>query len=333
MRNLLLIILAIPTLMSSVAFAQMDPQYTMYMFNRQALNPAYVGSLEATNVTLLGRTQWVGIPGGPQTATASINGFLQGISSGIGATLIGDGLGTMRTFGAQFQYAYHLQFGQRSRLNIGVSGGLLQKSLIGTWIYNSDLGTDPLIGAPGTAYSQSGMVGDLGAGLYFHVKMPNLTSTAYPQDRFYVGLAASHLLEPKLDKAFGFNGVTRLHRGFNFSMGGTFQLGSTIYLQPSTFIRTDLASWQTDLTLNLYVSPMVFGINYRGNIYRNHDSFSGIVGFNANTSLFIGYSYDYTVSQLSRFTSGSHELIVSYTFPTLIRNIAPKLDTRGMPEK
>lgn len=334
MRYLRLTILAIPLLLS-VAFGQQDPQYTMYMFNRQALNPAYTGALEATNITLLGRSQWVGIPGAPQTATFSASGFLSGISSGIGGYIVAEELGPLQTFGANLQYAFHLQMGERSRLNIGVNGGILNKALAAKWIYNQDLGTDPTIGPPNVDVSAGGFAPDLGAGIYYHLKMPNLTGTAYPQDKFYAGVSASHLLEPKLD--FLLTGTptapdTRLRRGFNFTTGATFALSTNIYLQPSLFVRTDLASVQSDLSANLYISPMVFGLNYRGLFYRDHDSFSGIVGFNVNTSLFIAYSYDYTISNLTSYTSGSHELIISYTFPTVIKALAPKVDVRGIPE-
>ena len=333
MRNLLLIILCLPMVIN--AYGQQDPQYTMYMFNRQALNPAYAGALEATNITLLGRAQWVGIPGGPMTSTVSANGYIGAIRSGIGGVVIGERLGSLQTFGATLNYAFHVSFSDRTKLNIGVQGGMYQKILAAKWLYNDELGQDPLIGAPNQEYRQGAFVGDLGAGLYFHVKRKNLASTAYPQDMIYVGLSAGHLLEPKLEKLLNQQGIgqdSRLRRSFNFTVGGTIPLSQNIYLAPSAFFRTDMSSWQLDLTANLYVSPMVFGVNYRSNLYRNHDSVSGILGFNATTNLFIAYSYDYTVSALSRFTSGSHELIISYTFPTLTKLLPPIHDVRGLPD-
>ena len=56
MRNLLLLTIVL-TVLSMPLFGQQDPQYTMYMFNRLAVNPAYAGALEATQFTLLGRAQ------------------------------------------------------------------------------------------------------------------------------------------------------------------------------------------------------------------------------------------------------------------------------------
>jgi hypothetical protein len=75
---------------------------------------------------------------------------------------------------------------------------------------------------------------------------------------------------------------------------------------------------------------MVFGISHRGFIGTNNDSFSGIVGFNASTYLFVGYSYDYTTSGLGAFTTGSHEVIISYTFPSKYRIQPPRTGVRTL---
>ena len=74
---------------------------------------------------------------------------------------------------------------------------------------------------------------------------------------------------------------------------------------------------------------MVFGLNYRGMFAKNSESIGGTVGFNANTNLFIGYAYDFHFAALAGYTSGSHELILSYTIPnsTLIK--PPTNNTEG----
>lgn len=343
MRNLLLLLSAF-LVISTTCFAQQDPHFTMYNFNRQALNPAYAGALEATNITLLARTQWLGIQGAPNSGTLSASGFIKPIWSGIGGTIMVDKLGPLTSIGGVVQYAFHAPLSPRAKLNIGIEGGVYSKSLVATWIYDEAMGVDPTIGPANTEYSNNGVVPDLGAGLYFHLKRRTLLGTSYPQDAVYAGLSVSHLLEPNLDGLLDNpTGQSRLRRGIDFTVGGTIPVSRKVLIQPSAFFRTDLASYQMDLTAHVYVSPMVFGLNFRGNIYSNNplnnkkvfwnnDSVNGIVGFNANTNLFIGYAYDFSISSLRPQTSGSHELMVSYTFPTLTRTIAPILDTRGAPE-
>ncbi len=38
----------------TAANAQQDPQFSQYMFNTMAINPAYAGSRDVLNVTMLG---------------------------------------------------------------------------------------------------------------------------------------------------------------------------------------------------------------------------------------------------------------------------------------
>jgi type IX secretion system PorP/SprF family membrane protein len=328
MRSLLLGIFLVIVL-SPVAFAQQDPQYTMFMFNRFVQNPAYAGSLKATNITGLGRAQWVGIEQAPKTTTASINGYSQVLHGGLGAYLIGDNLGPLGTLGVKGAYAFHLNFGQgKAALNIGVAGGIYQKTLNGNWIYNQTGGVDPVL----PTGKQSIILPDLDGGLYFHVPLKGASSSAFPQDKFYIGASVSHILEPSMESLLAVpNAVkTTLSRGIQGSAGYVFRLGPATFLEPNVNFRLAGPTNQFDINLNLYVSPMVFGISHRGLVGNSADSFSGIVGFNASTYLFIGYSYDYTTSSLLKFTTGSHEVIVSYTFPSKFKNLPPRRGVRTL---
>ncbi len=333
MRSLLLGFLLVIVL-SPAAFSQQDPQYTMFMFNRFVQNPAYAGSLKATNITGLGRAQWVGINQAPQTTTASINGYSKALHGGLGAYMIGDRLGPLSTVGAKAAYSFHMSFGQRDDgsdkavLNIGVGGGIYQKILNGDWIYNQSAGQDPVL----PTGKQTLILPDVDAGLFFHVPLKNAASSALPQDKFYIGASMTHLLEPSMEKLMAVpNAVkTVLPRGIQGSAGYVFELGPGTFLEPNVNFRMAGPTNQFDLNLNLYVSPMVFGISHRGLIGNTADSFSGIIGFNASTYLFIAYSYDYTTSGLSQFTTGSHEVCVSYTFPSKHKNQPPRRGTRTM---
>lgn len=332
MRNLLLLSLVLTALVVPV-YGQQDPQYTMYMFNRLAVNPATAGALEATNVTLLARAQWVGIEGAPKTSTLTGSAYLRKISSGLGVAVIADGLGPLRTMGLGVDYAFHIKTGTNSRLNIGVHGGFYQKGLYvpkGDWKYNKDNGDDPIVNIS----TGKSFVPDLGAGLYYHVNRKGLTTKAQPQDAFYIGASVSHILEPSLEGLFedqgqGIGVNSKVWRGMNATAGVTIPVSKNIFIQPSFFFRTNLNTMQNDLSVNLFVSPMVFGLNYRGMFAKNNESVGGTVGFNANTNLFIGYAYDFNFSAFSGYTSGSHELILSYTFPNSTLRPPPINNTEG----
>ena len=50
---------------------QQQIMFTQYMFNGLALNPAYAGSDETLNLTILAREQWLGFEGGPSNQVFS----------------------------------------------------------------------------------------------------------------------------------------------------------------------------------------------------------------------------------------------------------------------
>ena len=61
MKKIKLLLGVLILLSVSTMFGQQDPQYTQYMYNMSVINPAYAGSRGVPTVTLLGRTQWVGL--------------------------------------------------------------------------------------------------------------------------------------------------------------------------------------------------------------------------------------------------------------------------------
>jgi len=294
-------------LMNSVAKAQQDPQFSMYMYNRQVYNPAVPGSMPL-NITTAGRAQWVGIDGHPNTFNLSVQSPVALLKGGLGGYVMADKIGPLSTVAVKASYAFNLPIGKNGAgLNFGIGGGILQKSLDGTNWRPEQTGDLSLV-----AQNISMTKGDLDFGVYFHM----------PNDKFYVGISGNHLLEPKL-KEFTTTGKSNISRSINLLAGYKFEFSPKVSLQPSVMAKMQGPQMQIDINANLHVSPMVFGISHR-----LKDSFVGIVGFNATNNLFVGYSYDYTISKLGAATSGSHELVLSYTFPSLTKYPAPDLGTR-----
>jgi len=66
----------------SNGYSQQDAMFTYYMFNHQSVNPAYVGSKQIINATMLNRSQWTGFAGAPLSHTISLNAPLLNESLG-----------------------------------------------------------------------------------------------------------------------------------------------------------------------------------------------------------------------------------------------------------
>ena len=71
----------------SAATAQQDAQYTQFMFNKLAYNPAYAGSIESPTLTAIYRKQWIGLEGSPETQVLSYTQRMLYNRGGIGGTL------------------------------------------------------------------------------------------------------------------------------------------------------------------------------------------------------------------------------------------------------
>lgn len=90
------------------AQAQQDLQYTQFMFNKMAYNPAYAGSFESPTLTAIYRKQWIGLEGSPETQVLSYNQRMLNNRVGIGGTLTRSVIGITRNITLDVPYAYQI---------------------------------------------------------------------------------------------------------------------------------------------------------------------------------------------------------------------------------
>ena len=102
------------------AFAQQLPQFTQYMYNTVAINPAYAGSKETLTLVGLHRSQWVGLEGGPTTQTFSLHSPLRNDKVGLGISFINDQLGYENFAYIYADFSYTIQVGAETELALGL---------------------------------------------------------------------------------------------------------------------------------------------------------------------------------------------------------------------
>ena len=86
MKNSILYFILI--MLSTICRSQQESNFSYYMFNHQAINPAYTGSRGITNLTSVIRSQWVGLES-PETQMSHLESLLiQNLGYGISILLI-----------------------------------------------------------------------------------------------------------------------------------------------------------------------------------------------------------------------------------------------------
>src|SRR6218665_558866 len=87
------------------ANAQQEVMYSQYMFNTLAINPSYAGSRDVLSLTALGRYQWIGVPGSPNTHSFSLDMPIKNEKMGLGLTAFNDAIGIANNTGINLAYA------------------------------------------------------------------------------------------------------------------------------------------------------------------------------------------------------------------------------------
>ncbi|HUH51017.1 MAG TPA: type IX secretion system membrane protein PorP/SprF [Flavobacterium sp.] len=280
-------------LFAKLIYAQQDAQFTQYMYNMSAVNPAYAtDDQDVINIGGLYRAQWVGSVGGPKTGSLFMHSPLSKKVE-LGFSVINDNIGdVINETNAYVDFAYLLRLG-KNKLSLGLKGGLTFFETNFNGFQFTDNTFDPAF-----ANNISRIFPNVGVGMY------------YFSDTYYVGLSAPNLLQTKhLSNTDGIyaTGVEEVH--YFFTGGYVFELSDNLKLKPAFGAKAVTgAPVSIDFTTNLLIND-VFEL---GVAYRFEDSFSGLANFRVLPELRIGYAYDHTLSNLGRFNSGSHEIMVLF---------------------
>lgn len=279
-------------------FSQQDPLSSHYMFNTLTYNPGVTGISGMICATALNRQQWSGFEGAPATTIFNISSplpFFNG-NNGVGLIIESDNIGFDKDINLSAAYSYHLDVGT-GKLGIGISLGMLNKKLEPSWkIPVGDIHTpasgDPLIPENKESY----IAFDAGLGLY------------YKADNYYAALSVTHINQPKIKYT---KGTPYISRHYYLTAGYTLQLRNpSLELIPSVLAFSDGKIMQFTVNSLLRYNKKLWG----GISYRAGDAIIGMIGLELHNGLRLGYAYDFTVSDMSKNNSGSHEFMVNYCF-------------------
>jgi type IX secretion system PorP/SprF family membrane protein len=280
------------------AFAQQEPQYTQYMYNTLTVNPGYTGSPGVLQANLLHRTQWVGISGAPQTQAFSIHSpwseYYEHI--GVGLSVVNDRIGPSDEVFADGNFSYALKMGEASKLAFGLKAGVRMLSI--DWsrgrYYQEG---DPLL----NKNINNKINPTIGAGLYYYT------------DTWYAGVSVPNFMQNNYyDDVQETVRADRLHY---YIIGGyVFNLSENVKFKPAVLGKiVSGAPVTADFSANFLLQETItLGAGYRWD-----DAVSALLGIQVSRNFFVGYSYDYSVTDLNKYNNGSHEFMVRF-------EVAPK---------
>lgn len=278
----------------STIYAQQDPQFTQYMYNMSVINPAYAtDDPTAFNFGLLYRSQWNNSVGGPVTGTFFGHGTFGKRMEG-GLSVIHDEIGgVVKNTSVFADFAYVIPVSERSKLSLGLKAGA---SFFST-NFNGFVFSDPLPD-PTFAENISEVFPNVGFGMY------------YFSDRYYLGFSAPNLLKTEYlesDSGVVAQGTEEIH--FFLTGGYVFNISKNVKFKPA-FMMKGVAN--APLAVDLTANTLLYDKIEAGFGYRFDDSYAFLVNFELFPSVRVGYVYEQTTSNLGRFNSGTHEVLLLF---------------------
>jgi len=318
-RKLLLIVFIVSTFTWTKG---QDPQFTQFYANPLYLAPSFAGATAGDRLTAVYRNQWPELNNVFVTYSFSYDHFFENFNSGVGVLVMRDvaGSGNLGLLNAGVLYSYDIKVTPDFHLRPGVHFNYTQQGIdYHKLVWNDQLSAGGISGStieqpPTDAYKPD---------VDFAVSLLGYT------DRAWGGFTVDHLLRPNYGL---YNNEARWP--MKFTIYGGYQIvkrGQLLNPVDETlslalyYMHQDIYN-QVVVGLYWYKAPLMLGFWYRGMpFYKGSndeyqkdprgDALAFLVGYKMN-QLRVGYSYDFTISNLVSSTGGAHEVSITYEFKT-----------------
>lgn len=276
--------------------AQQDAMFTQYMFNTQAINPAYAGTWESVGFMALGRHQWTGWNGAPETYTFAFQAPLKNERVALGLDVISDKVGLEKRFYMFADYSYLVPVSEKTNLRLGLKGGFTNYSN-NLSLYDIVNPGDPnFVGEVKNAFKPN-----FGIGAFLYGK------------RAYVGFSIPKVVSTEFENDMESFSVEGELRHYFLIAGAVFDLGENVKFKPTMLTKASFTSEtgspvQFDMTGNFLISEKL----WLGAMYRTGSSYGFIAQWIFDKKLRVGYAIDFSTNNMKNHNNGTHEVMVSY---------------------
>lgn len=270
--------------------AQQNPNYTQYMYNTIAINPAYAGSSDSFSAVSVYRSQWVGFDGSPETINLSLDSPVTE-KMGLGVNIIKDALGPSEELNIDGNFSYNIQLDRELKIAFGLKAGarLLNVDFTKGEFQNQG---DPLL----NSNVDNQILATLGAGIFLY------------KYNWYIGLSAPNFFNQKYYDNVNEALVSDKFHNY-LTAGYVFSLNDKLKFKPAILIDyVNGAPLRTNISANmLFSEKLTLGASYQVDA-----AVSALAGFQISNNIFIGYSFDYNTTQFSNYNDGTHEIILKF---------------------
>jgi len=282
--------------------AQYHPQYSQYMFNGLALNPAYAGSQEVLNIaTLCRNSQWGNsMEGAPVTYTFTGDFPLRNPQLALGLLVFDDFINILRQTGAYVSYAFRVKTSDEGKLSFGIQAGfdLQRENQTSLILIQPD---DPMFHLE----KHSTFMPNVGVGVYYNTS------------NFFAGLSFPQLLAYSPLTADSYKSKLTLSNTMLYG-GMIVPAGRDLKIKPSALLQYVGNGILLDMNCNF----LMFGEKVElGVSWRNSTTLVGMAQFR-HQSFCLGYAYDFAIGKPGAINT-SHEIMLRYDLKIMVKAASP----------
>lgn len=279
----------------STVSAQQTPYLGLYYQNSFVLNPAAAGIGQTPMLSTHYRKQWIGIEGAPETQAATLDWGIENQPMGLGFAVVRDVSNVVNRLSLNAAYAYHLKVNDKHLIDMGVSAGAVQNSLLLSNV-QADL-SDPVLYGSNTSATRF----DASAGVLYRFN-----------NMIEVGFVAQQLFQPNYVYDDPINQESLYYKLIQHYVGTVAYRYAfkniPLGLKPLVMLRSPKGQpfqFEAGLAAD-YDNRYFAAINYRNGIGY---AFSG--GIKLLERYNVGYLYELPSTELASESGGSHEFMLA----------------------
>ena len=300
-KNNKILIITFLLMIGAMCRAQYHPQYSQYMFNGLALNPAYAGSQEVLNIaTLCRNSQWGNsIEGAPVTYTFAGDFPLRNPQLALGLLIFDDIINISKQTGAYVAYSFHVRAGD-GKLSFGMQAGfdVQRENQTRLILIQPD---DPMFHLE----KRSTFMPNAGVGVYYYTS------------RFFAGFSLPQLLAYSPNTADSYKSRLTLSNTMLFG-GMMIPAGRDLIVKPSALLQYAGTGILLDVNCNFLMFREKFEL---GVSWRNNTTLVGMAQFRYQ-SYSIGYAYDFAIGKPGVINT-THEIMLRYDLKIKVKAASP----------